>query len=746
MNFKAAFTTLLVLSVGLFAIRWSWACGPSFRSVRYQDPHILDVPRAEIGLGHYGILRPGLPWRDLLQVYRSLQGLKPGPGDSSEGSDARDPNALKAWQTARAKVMGDTPGPKVVQEFEGRNYITINQVGDDALLKATETLADLIQHHGHSPEVLAWVQAQDHVFASTPSHPAIPVQPGANAPEWLVQAGTYQLASAHFYAAHWDLAEQGFRAIAKQKHPKRAWGRYLAARCLVRKAQWPGLEPEARLKPALPSTSGEPSLDLVSYRAAQILLEATLNDPACQVAHPAAKAYLELVRYRTEPAALMGTFLADQEQAEPDLGGQAEGKIADGLHFLAQTKGTGLEVPGPSDLAWWLGAMAGDLPWHVDGQTALARWRKHPSTAWLVAALSLAQQAGPELQPLLKAAKQIPHGSALAPTIRWHLLRLELQGLAGGAQALRLEQALQGKDLPPWASNLLRAKRQALATDPVTWLSFSSRKPAATMNGHRDGDEDADRDLELPDAGTPPEAFEEATARAMTEQLPLHRLPDLLKEVRLPLSSVQALALSAWTKAVLLEDWKTARDLSPFLPIGFRKEADLAMAATQAQDLRFQAALCLLAWPGLRPRVDAGLGRQYLDPKAGESPWSVTDLYRDNWWCGPDSAATERRPGTEGPVTVPGLPEADRHQAKHEKERLAKVASAQAWFGQAVLDFATAHPEDERVPQALHRVVLSNRSPKCPDDRARDLGRKAFQKLHQRYPASPWSKKTPHYF
>jgi hypothetical protein len=92
--------------------------------------------------------------------------------------------------------------------------------------------------------------------------------------------------------------------------------------------------------------------------------------------------------------------------------------------------------------------MAGNLPWHVDAETALARWRVHPDDTWLVAALSLARQQGPELNLLVEAAKKISPPSPLSPTIKWHLLRLELAGLKGDALAQRLDSALHRGDCP----------------------------------------------------------------------------------------------------------------------------------------------------------------------------------------------------------------------------------------------------------------------------------------------------------
>jgi hypothetical protein len=255
-----------------------------------------------------------------------------------------------------------------------------------------------------------------------------------------------------------------------------------------------------------------------------------------------------------------------------------------------------------------------------------------------------------------------------------------------------------------------------------------------------------DYEVEIPDNETPSETFDEATALALGEQVPLQRLVPLLKEARLPSISVEELAKTGWTKAVLLDDWDHARALVGFLSNDLRSGAAKALDGTQTEELRFQTALFIMAWPGLRPSVESGLGRQYIFPKDGLSPISVFDSLRDNWWCGMDPDQQSRHSGRKMEpiqVTVPGLSDSDQAAARREKALLDKVPTAQAWFGHAILTFAKSHPEDERISYALHRVVWTNRSPKCPEVEARALGKEAFQKLHKRYPSSPWAKKTP---
>lgn len=711
----------LLLAALLAAARWLAACGPQYTEALFQDPGILDVDRAELARGRYGFLRAGLPWEDLVLVYRALQGMAPPGQPEPEGPPPVSAEAR--WQAARARVMGPGKAPVVAKDLETAEFVTVPHIGDDALVRAALRLDALAAAHG--PAARDWVRAQDRVFASTPAAPSLP-DPVAQ-PPWLARERAYQIAAAHFYAGHWEAARRAFLELAAvPDHPYRAWGRYLAARCWFRQGQ-----------------AGDAGAAQGCCRQAQALLQDLLKDPSCAPLHGSARDYLELVRYRTEPLALLGELLERLERPEADPARDGP-KVRDAIRILGgQGWKTGPRkgreaprriAPPGTGLALWLGAMAGNVPWETDGEAALARWRQVGGAAWMVAALSRAERDGPVLETLKAAARAVPPGSPLAPTLRWHLLRLELGRLQGAALAGRLEQALRDEALPPWAANALRQRIQALARDLSGWFAGAPRMITATRLL------DSGQGFQA-QAGSAFETFDPETARALGEQLPLARVLPLLQEGLTAQRPAQELAKAAWTRAVLLEAWDPARSLVPFLPASLRPGAGRALEGTDPPRLRFQAALCFLDWPGLRPAVEAGLGRQLVwNPDAGGDPLGRFDALRDNWWCaGPVQA---------GPPTlvVPGLDEGERQTAREERDRIGRIPAAQIWFGRAILAYARAHPLDERVPEALHRFVRSTRSPLCPKPAMTALGRDAFRLLHRRYPGSPWTRRTPWYF
>ncbi len=71
------------------------------------------------------------------------------------------------------------------------------------------------------------------------------------------------------------------------------------------------------------------------------------------------------------------------------------------------------------------------------------------------------------------------------------------------------------------------------------------------------------------------------------------------------------------------------------------------------------------------------------------------------------------------------------------QERLRALQPGQLWLARTVLAWADAHPDDERVPEALHHVVDQSREGCTRDGSA--MVQRAFRLLHGRYPSCPWT-------
>ena len=61
------------------------------------------------------------------------------------------------------------------------------------------------------------------------------------------------------------------------------------------------------------------------------------------------------------------------------------------------------------------------------------------------------------------------------------------------------------------------------------------------------------------------------------------------------------------------------------------------------------------------------------------------------------------------------------------------------------LDWAQKHPDDPRLPEALHRAVQASRY-RCTDADTGKYSKQAFNLLHRKYPKSSWTARTKYWY
>ena len=90
--------------------------------------------------------------------------------------------------------------------------------------------------------------------------------------------------------------------------------------------------------------------------------------------------------------------------------------------------------------------------------------------------------------------------------------------------------------------------------------------------------------------------------------------------------------------------------------------------------------------------------------------------------------------------------------AKVENDRIMQVPSGVMLIGQRVLDYASSHPGDPNLPEALALTVrathygISDWQDEKTEQQRKSLSKAAFELLHKRYPKSAWTAKTPYYY
>jgi hypothetical protein len=338
--------------------------------------------------------------------------------------------------------------------------------------------------------------------------------------------------------------------------------------------------------------------------------------------------------------------------------------------------------PQPNDdLTDWI------LSFQAGGTGAVENWRAHHALPWLVAALQVSIPGDAAVPELLAAASEVTSDSPAYITVNYHRVRLlppnEARALA--------DKLLAGK-MPTSARNQIRAERMRLARNFEEFLRYAPRRTVA----------EAQRDL---------------------------------------LDGDSAIILDNGISLSLLKQAST----SPLLPDATRQQLKNVISVRTlllARAPSFDDVFALLKTPGMRPHVDSGRGRYTKE-------LTKIDPFRDNWWCSvnatnvyPQDLLVQFNRDSPG---APFLSAADRAQAAAEQQKLQSLPTAPDWLAAQTLAFAQAHPQDPRVPEALHLVVRATRYG-CTDFETGDFSHRAFDLLHRRYPATEWARKTPYWF
>jgi hypothetical protein len=119
----------------------------------------------------------------------------------------------------------------------------------------------------------------------------------------------------------------------------------------------------------------------------------------------------------------------------------------------------------------------------------------------------------------------------------------------------------------------------------------------------------------------------------------------------------------------------------------------------------------------------------------------LIDDFRDNWW---DLSDPTSLPGTpHAPAQF--LPEPERAAGQREWQRLQTDALRAAdYLCRETILWARAHPDDPRVPEALHLAVRTTLYPNGAHTTT--FPKQAFALLHTKYPQSPWAAATPYWY
>jgi hypothetical protein len=378
-----------------------------------------------------------------------------------------------------------------------------------------------------------------------------------------------------------------------------------------------------------------------------------------------------------------------------------------------------------SDLADWITTFQ-----NYNSSHAVDRWRNGGGAVWLVAALSSAKPSDSAVPELVAEARKLRSDGPGYATGAYHGIRLEI-ALGHAEEARRWAEEAMAARLPRAAENAFRGERLSVARDWTEFLRYAARNPVA---------EQADAPL---DAAQDRTAFDHDVTDALNQRVPLALWADGSASRFVPASLQADIAQAGWVRAILLDRTEDAVALArrtavlrPELAAGLQAYA----AEKSPEAARFAAVLLMLRTPGLHPVVRPGFGR--------ETKVDKLDEFRDNWWqlTSPQPPDYRVTVPAQAPPSADFLPGPQRAEGQKEWESLlANAATGANYLCAQTLAWARKHPDDPRVPEALHRAVDATHY-SATDSATTNYSRQAFQLLHTRYPKSPWTGKTKYWY
>jgi hypothetical protein len=744
------------------------ACGPFFEDDVFVSTKSPDDP-ASFAKGQLGILQAGFDSNDYAVAYRYLNGgrlsdaerkayapptqappavadyrnLSPqqiAAAQEAEKQAQQNAQPFGKWLNARARFIPyGTPGeqkPSFPTDYDGTLSLDegyLNCPGP-AFENASLTLMSRASTWGHqSPLLYDWIHAQDAVFANCTGKIAVmPALAAADSPALLKADRAYQIASATFYAKLFDEAARQFAAIAADNtSPWAAWGAYLAARATVRKAFAMG-------KATDPYSGDLASYDADTMQRAQQMLEAILQQPNPKPSRSIVQDELNFIRIRTEPeqrAKEIGIALAGPA---PDANFANDIKDLNWL-LLKQVK-----TSNPPPLLSWIAAWRGG----TTAASAYATWRQDHALPWLVVAIAKTDASDAFAPELINEAAKIAPGTPAHDTVFFHRVRL-LTALKRTDEARDLLDAalpeLQ-RQKPSSNLNALLAERMAVARNFSEFLVYA---PRPTLRTGSQGAEDlqgqcnakahaVNEQADCPELKQP--QFDDDAVTVLNQQTPINLLIEAANSTSLPANLRQFIAVSTWTRTILLQDSASAAKLTTSLPKEIRD--------TAGSSIGFPADLAILRNPGIRPYLESGIPRV--------ASFSYFDQLRDNWWCKPWGDRPSFDQAAPKPLPIPDFLPADvLARANVEYQQLQQMPDSVSVIGQRVVDYAKDHPDDPRVPEALALTVRASHYAcetwdphRSADARSAytPVSKAAFELLHRNYPKSPWALKTRYYY
>ncbi len=684
------------------------ACGedPYFVTARFWFDARSSAGDEAFVNGQLGIIGPRLPASRLWIAYRHLAGTGVSVADRSAILSAFGQEHRKlpyefperVWLEARKQVPGARDveqnwmmRTRIVRTDEYEYRQTYWNCLSDGYKVATGVLEERIQIFGvASVEVGEWLRGQDAVFANCSSGLEIPPVLDESWNDRIRDDRAYQRASAFFYAEQYEEAEIAYRLLAQESDSKwSATSRYMVARVMAR---------DGRLD------------DAVDW------LESIAADPSAGPWNERSRGLMEHYQFREDPEVRLEQ--TDSILSGPELPAHVGQTITDWIRSLNETGRLGLQFDN-GGLSTWFRIWR---RWGSPTDLGPAATDDPDDRPWLLARLhrlrgrteGFSDRNDSERERLIGLSAAVGSDEPGYLTARYHRARL-LIDLGRLEQAREEISALLTMDELSLADeNRLRDLRTWTAETAADLLDDAVLRPVEVgyFSGERRALSPVSRHMYWNEGDRLP------TPRGIDflNRLSPGTLLDIEATYELPNGLRLRLVHMAWMRAVLLNEIDVARRASTRATDLQSKLSGVLRLSEDDAAARFDAVVTMITHIELSPILISGVGEEYPFNHSA----TVRNLIR--------------------PLRAPALVSA------LQSDEILQLLN-QGWgVGSVILRWAEQHPDDHRIPEVLHRLVLAAKEDRWYRSRSADVSQAAFRFLHQRYPDSPWTEKTPYWY
>lgn len=678
--------------------------------------------------------------------------VEPGapPLKTQDAAEAWFKASEAAWRQISPKAAAAASAPGMVELVNGRQGSEFESQPTcyaDTFDRARLTLAARLKAHAAEKAALKlWLEAQAAVIQTCGSQAAaLPPLP-KDAPLWLRQDHAWQTAAQQFHAGDWEAADKTYTAIqADASSEWRPWAPYMRLRIALR--------------------SGPPEGDAsAATREVNALTEAVLADPRAQHLHASARRLRLTWGYRLQPEAGRTQALLQQLQ-QP---GQPDEAAARLLLYRGASRWDlpavdayrkGRDDPQTTDLGRWLlslNALGGEAALQLEiGLDAWQRWQRQGHPAWLLLASRALPWKHPQQVAVQAALAKLPMSHPAAYAARLERALVFYQAQRWGAQAL-LGTELQA--LPPYKAsvserNVVSALTLPAADSWARWTALALREPLGQADPENIEPSGVNPKPTKPEGAS---SLDEDVVAQLNLSVPLAQWLELSGDKRLAPGLRQSLLETLWTRAILTQRWKVAREAARRLLAwpGAQPAPLLASTVTLGDDeqawrsvlvARLISPTEVVQGPFLRPPM---YNNPTLPDAMAPTPWYGAGGQGGRLgdggekWCSTDAVSLAKLKATKPLLFL----NAEQRAAQEDDQRAVLALPSDAiWLAQQALALKAQRADDPLVPDALALAVRLSRST-CAEAAVGTWSKRAFETLQRDYPRTTAAKTTKYWY